>query len=175
MPMLVADIPQYVESPAYIAAHVHVAAAHNWNLSRITPETLLVPKVPKEAAEVSPVVLGEPLAVVDYTVCASAQAQLHFATKQFNLAPDSLSKALQALPKQCAWDVAGYTDPRGSTRFNAQLGLKRAQGVQDWMLSNGYEVWPAKSFGKQHLLSGGAAKQFWKDRRVEITSDTQNP
>jgi outer membrane protein OmpA-like peptidoglycan-associated protein len=168
MPMLVADIPQYMEVPAYVEAHVAVASAHNWNLDQTTAESPLVLVVPLEPKAADVGARRDP--PVDYSACATARGVLYFSTGQSVTTPELLTSTLSSLPKQCAWDVAGFADPRGTARYNYKLGMRRAEGVADWLLDNGYAVWPAVSYGKTRLVSGGNPSGFKKDRRVEIVA-----
>ncbi|ODN43819.1 OmpA family protein [Piscirickettsia litoralis] len=66
--------------------------------------------------------------------------------------------------------LEGYTDPRGSSQYNLNLGQKRANSVKDALLSAG--VGPKQvstlSYGKECLAMPGGTTEadFQKDRRV---------
>ncbi len=64
--------------------------------------------------------------------------------------------------------LIGRTDPRGTTEYNDQLGLERAQEVKDWLVAHGIDA------GRIAVESAGESQasadpEGWpKDRRVEI-------
>ena len=65
-------------------------------------------------------------------------------------------------------EVEGFTDPRGSTSYNEDLGMDRAESVGDYLSSRGLPV------DAMILMSNGeddasAKPSLWpKDRRVEL-------
>ncbi|OAJ35453.1 OmpA family protein [Piscirickettsia salmonis] len=66
--------------------------------------------------------------------------------------------------------LEGYTDPRGSSQYNLNLGQKRANSIKDALLSAGVgsQQVSTLSYGKECLaVPGGTAEaDYQKDRRV---------
>jgi outer membrane protein OmpA-like peptidoglycan-associated protein len=164
---LVPDVPHYTEPPAaYVSANVRVKPSANWDLTQTQPETQVALAPP-------PVVIASPTPELPPPpVCDKYSATLYFDFAASTVPGAAISLALKPLPVTCAWDVAGYTDPRGGFSYNQRLGLRRATDVQDWMVQAGYIVDAVHSYGKSHLISV-LPSEYDKDRRVQITGVPQ--
>jgi OOP family OmpA-OmpF porin len=68
--------------------------------------------------------------------------------------------------------VVGYTDGRGTERFNNRLSLDRAQAVKKFLVSKGVKAGRITTSGvgsKQPIASNDTEEGRTKNRRVEIT------
>ncbi len=71
--------------------------------------------------------------------------------------------------------LTGHTDAKGSDAYNYQLGLRRAETVQQYMVSKGIpssDIVSVKSRGKQDMLPEYDIYSV-QQRRVKIHSQTQ--
>lgn len=69
--------------------------------------------------------------------------------------------------------MTGHTDAKGSDAYNYQLGLRRAQAVQDYMISRGIpaeDIISVDSRGKSEMLSGVDIFSV-EQRRVRIKAE----
>ncbi|ADC61788.1 OmpA family protein [Allochromatium vinosum] len=69
--------------------------------------------------------------------------------------------------------LTGHTDAKGSDAYNYQLGLRRAQAVQDYMISRGIspqDIVSVESRGKSDMLPGVDIYSV-EQRRVRINAD----
>ncbi len=102
------------------------------------------------------------------------QNEVFFATNQAVLSPESK----EVLDKQIAWlkanptkkiIIQGYADPRGTEKYNMQLGQKRADAVKKYFVQSG--ISPDRvsvvSFGSTELATTqNTAKGWAEDRRT---------
>ena len=102
---------------------------------------------------------------------------VYFATDQYTLDPDQISRLhsdlpkIQALAKKGRLRIEGNTDEVGSDEYNHALGLKRAKSVM--MYLRDYGIPQSKmdivSYGESNpVCSGASAACHAKNRRVEI-------
>ncbi len=101
---------------------------------------------------------------------------VHFDTDQSTLKTEAmatLDKAAAALQKQpgVKYEVAGYADTTGAEPYNQGLSERRAQAVQDYLVSKG--VAPGqlttKGYGEGNpAAANNTSKGRAKNRRVEI-------
>ncbi|BCU05525.1 OmpA family protein [Allochromatium tepidum] len=69
--------------------------------------------------------------------------------------------------------LTGHTDAKGSDAYNYQLGLRRAQAVQDYMISRGIpaqDIVSVESRGKSDMLPGVDIYSV-EQRRVKINAE----
>ncbi|QGU33602.1 OmpA family protein [Thermochromatium tepidum] len=69
--------------------------------------------------------------------------------------------------------LTGHTDAKGSEAYNYQLGLRRAQAVQDYMISRGIspqDIVSVESRGKSEMLPGVDIYSV-QQRRVRIKAE----
>ncbi|MCK7576497.1 MAG: OmpA family protein [Chromatiales bacterium] len=69
--------------------------------------------------------------------------------------------------------LTGHTDAKGSDAYNYQLGLRRAQAVQDYMISRGIpssDIVSVESRGKSDMLPGVDIYSV-EQRRVRINAE----
>ena len=69
--------------------------------------------------------------------------------------------------------LTGHTDAKGSDAYNYQLGLRRAQAVQDYMISRGIsaqDIVSVESRGKSEMLPGVDIYSV-EQRRVKINAE----
>ena len=81
----------------------------------------------------------------------------------------NLVKCMQTGPLQGkAIKLIGHTDPRGTTEYNAKLGLERAEKVKAFLVTNGVDKSRVQtdSVGKDEAHA--EPKEWGNDRRVEI-------
>lgn len=98
----------------------------------------------------------------------------HFATDSWQIrAADSVrlradAESLKAHP-DLKVVVVGHCDPRGSERYNRELGLKRAQAVRDFFVAAGIDAGriSVRSEGETRPIST-KPDEYWLDRRVEF-------
>lgn len=106
----------------------------------------------------------------------TAPRQIHFAfnSSAFGTASKKVLQEVAAAlhgSQSTRIDLRGYTDLRGSDRYNIRLSERRAQRVRRYLVQAGvpYVAMHAQGFGKTHPLSlGGAARDHARNRRVEI-------
>jgi outer membrane protein OmpA-like peptidoglycan-associated protein len=68
-------------------------------------------------------------------------------------------------------EVAGYTDSRGSAKYNQKLSERRAQAVRKYLIERGIAAdrLTAKGYGETHpVASNQTADGRFKNRRVEL-------
>jgi outer membrane protein OmpA-like peptidoglycan-associated protein len=65
--------------------------------------------------------------------------------------------------------VSGYCDPRGDAEYNAELGLRRAEAVRDWLVQQGIDTHriDIESWGASAVETAEPAR-YWAERRCEI-------
>lgn len=76
-------------------------------------------------------------------------------------------------PNQEKLSLTGHTDAKGSEGYNYQLGLKRAQTVQEYMISKGIpaeDIISVESRGKDEMLPGVDIYSV-EQRRVKINTN----
>ncbi|MEO0074463.1 MAG: outer membrane protein assembly factor BamD [candidate division WOR-3 bacterium] len=98
---------------------------------------------------------------------------VHFETDSWRILPQDTAR-LRTLAEQLRETsgmvvIEGHCDPRGSEQYNEALGMRRAESVRDWLVSNGVpaERLRVVSRGESTLLSRSPS-EYWKDRRVEF-------
>lgn len=129
--------------------------------------------------ELSPCVESAPVAAVpkEFTV------RLHFDFDKYhmnNIAKDSELQRLdnyidqvKETPAHERISLTGYTDAKGSDEYNYQLGQRRAESVQQYMVSKGIpaqDIVSVRSRGKQDLLPGVDIYSV-EQRRVKINAE----
>jgi peptidoglycan-associated lipoprotein len=69
--------------------------------------------------------------------------------------------------------IEGHADERGTRDYNIALGLKRAQSVRDYLVSNGVDYNRIKliSYGKERPAVKGTGEAVWKQNRRAVTVD----
>jgi len=106
----------------------------------------------------------------------------HFATNDATLSDqdkpllDGFAKAMKNHPDAVV-TVEGFADPAGSTRYNRQLGKRRADGVRDYLVTTG--GLPAGqvrtvSYGEDAnrlVVPGGVKDAGLPNRRVSLVID----
>jgi peptidoglycan-associated lipoprotein len=107
----------------------------------------------------------------------------HFATNDATLSDqdkpllDGFAKAMKNHPDAVV-TVEGFADPAGSTRYNRQLGKRRADGVRDYLVTTG--GLPAGqvrtvSYGEDAnrlVVPGGVKDAGLPNRRVSLVIDS---
>jgi peptidoglycan-associated lipoprotein len=107
----------------------------------------------------------------------------HFATNDATLSDqdkpllDGFAKAMKNHPDAVV-TVEGFADPAGSTRYNRQLGKRRAEGVRDYLVTTG--GLPAGqvrtvSYGEdanRQVVPGGVKDAGLPNRRVSLVIDS---
>ncbi len=84
-----------------------------------------------------------------------------------------MKRLLSLLKKNPAMkiEVSGHTDNIGSSTFNKELYLKRAQTVQNYVAKNGVKRDRVAAVGygfEKPIVKKGSKKQMAKNRRVEV-------
>lgn len=77
-----------------------------------------------------------------------------------------------ALQQNRMLTIFGYCDPRGTEKYNYELGLRRAKMVRQFLIDIGYpsSLIKIKSFGKSKAI--GTNEKTWQlDRRAEVKID----
>ena len=109
---------------------------------------------------------------------------VHFATNASNLSVE----ARKALLADAAWlkskehrsekiEIQGYCDERGSAKYNAELGTKRAEAVKNYLVKLGLKSSRMKvvSYGLNQPLDPGHDEEAWaKNRRAMTVIATQH-
>lgn len=105
------------------------------------------------------------------------QGQVHFATDQAEILPQSLpvldavARAMEADLSITLLEIQGHADRRGSARHNMELTRRRAEAVRLYLVQKG--IAPARlrarGFGKGRSLKPTRRPRDWSsDRRVEF-------
>ncbi|CAM3074273.1 OmpA family protein [Streptobacillus felis] len=63
--------------------------------------------------------------------------------------------------------IVGYSDTRGTDKYNLQLSYKRAKAVSEYLLNKGFLNIIVKSNGYNMLIEESKGEQF-KNLRVEL-------
>ncbi len=101
---------------------------------------------------------------------------VHFATASAELVGDSrrilddVARTLKAHP-ELRVEVAGYTDDRGSRRYNRRLSQRRAEAVRRYLISRGVDAGrlTARGYGPEDPIASNATEAGRaKNRRVEL-------
>jgi len=86
---------------------------------------------------------------------------------------DDYIAQVKQTPSEEKISLAGHTDAKGSEAYNYQLGLRRAETVQEYMVSKGIpseDIVSVESRGKLDMLSGVDVYSV-EQRRVTIKAD----
>jgi outer membrane protein OmpA-like peptidoglycan-associated protein len=160
------DVPLYAIERAYEKDNVEVASGVNWNLNESRPTTpikrapepvVFLAVLPEDSALIREDLLDEPDSAVVY-----------FDTDK-SLLTSSQKPKLTNLTKGF-YKVYGYTDPRGSRKYNYKLSVSRAQAVAGYLEAEGHEVVELAGFGEDNRVSTDKA-EYSLDRRVEIIQE----
>lgn len=107
----------------------------------------------------------------------------HFATNDATLSDqdkpllDGFAKAMKNHPDAMV-TVEGFADPAGSTRYNHKLGLRRAEGVRDYLVTTaGLPAGQVRavSYGEDSnrpVVPGGVKDAGLPNRRVSLVIDS---
>ncbi|NYV27736.1 OmpA family protein [Streptobacillus felis] len=79
----------------------------------------------------------------------------------------SLDNILLDISKESEIIIVGYSDTRGTDKYNLQLSYKRAKAVSEYLLNKGFLNIIVKSNGYNMLIEESKGEQF-KNRRVEL-------
>jgi outer membrane protein OmpA-like peptidoglycan-associated protein len=111
-------------------------------------------------------------------------APVHFAFDDATVQPqdheilDRFATVVQSHYDQATITVEGFTDPAGSRAYNLQLGQRRAEAVQSYLIEAGVpaERLRAVSYGatpERQVAQGaqGPGEMGWENRRVAMVID----
>ncbi len=91
---------------------------------------------------------------------------------EFEAQLEQIIEDMNQFPGQ-KYQIAGYTDSRGSDQYNDKLSLKRAKTVQDMLIKRGIskDMLVVKAYGKQNpaIENAQTEDEHAQNRRVEIT------
>ncbi|WP_082762534.1 OmpA family protein [Streptobacillus felis] len=79
----------------------------------------------------------------------------------------SLDNILLDISKESEIIIVGYSDTRGTDKYNLQLSYKRAKAVSEYLLNKGFLNIIVKSNGYNMLIEESKGEQF-KNLRVEL-------
>ncbi len=108
---------------------------------------------------------------------AQAVKTIYFAYDQSSLSTEgkataeAIAKLLQDAPGMTL-RIEGHSDERGTNEYNLALGERRAQAVQQYLVSYGVEAsrLTVLSYGEEKPASDGKDESSWSlNRRVEFT------
>lgn len=116
---------------------------------------------------------------IEASISTTGTAALHgvvFDTNSSALRDDSeatLEKALAVIQKRpdSHWEIAGYTDDRGSPGLNQRLSDSRANAVRAWLVDHGIseDRLTAHGYGASHYVAANDTDEGRaKNRRVEL-------
>lgn len=102
----------------------------------------------------------------------NAGNRVYFDYDQFALRAD----AREVLARQAAWlrsypqmkaTIEGHADERGTREYNIALGVRRAQAVKDFLVSQGVEAARLEtiSYGKERPIDPGTGEAAWSRNR----------
>lgn len=102
----------------------------------------------------------------------NAGNRVYFDYDQYALRAD----AREVLARQAAWlrsypqmkaTIEGHADERGTREYNIALGVRRAQAVKDFLVSQGVEAARLEtiSYGKERPIDPGTGEAAWSRNR----------
>jgi peptidoglycan-associated lipoprotein len=107
---------------------------------------------------------------------------IFFDYDKWNIRPDQLASitvVLDYLKKYPGTEVTieGHCDERGSTRYNINLGQKRADQTKKWLVAQGIAAERLRtiSFGKSRPFEGGRSQEAWQSNRRSHFVVTKGP
>ena len=111
------------------------------------------------------------------------QKHVYFEFDQATLSDEAktlLHEQVQNMSEQDSWTITvkGHTDQRGSESYNQSLGLRRAQSVQAFLVSEGISESSiqVESLGAQSTIcSENTEDCFGQNRRADITLTQDHP
>jgi len=111
-------------------------------------------------------------------------APVHFAFDDATVRPqdrpvlDRFAETVRAYYPNASITVEGFTDSAGSAAYNERLGLRRAESVMEYLVTNGLssEQLRAVSYGQsreRQIVPGaaGPGEGGWQNRRVAMVID----
>jgi len=138
------------------------------------------PTVPAKTADGCPAAVVEPAPVVNPAPVAAPQklvlGDVLFATNEATLTQNATATLDKAAASLQEWghikvEVAGYTDDRGTAKYNESLSSRRADAVRTYLISKGVDAdrLTAKGYGESSPVADNATVEGRSEnRRVEL-------
>ena len=138
------------------------------------------PTVPAKTADGCPAAVVEPAPVVNPAPVAAPQklvlGDVLFATNEATLTQNATATLDKAAASLQEWghikvEVAGYTDDRGTAKYNESLSSRRADAVRTYLIGKGVDAdrLTAKGYGESSPVADNATVEGRSEnRRVEL-------
>lgn len=115
-------------------------------------------------------------ALADYQELSEKCAEMlvYFSSANFKLdetAQSLLDENISCFTNQFMYAIEGHCDERGTTEYNISLGQKRAEIIQQYLLSKGIVLDRIQtiSYGEERPVAAGTGEDSWsKNRRAVI-------